>query len=82
MPGVDRLAARVPTAATLRQHLIDSHTTVEDVAVSPPRPGSRRSCCRTWCRPDDPLITDQMWIDAARPYFTARIVLARDGMEL
>ncbi len=32
--------------------------------------------------PDDPAITDQMWIDAARPHFGGRIVVARDGMEL
>jgi len=31
VPAVDRLVARVPQAATLKKHLIDSHTSAEDV---------------------------------------------------
>jgi len=31
---------------------------------------------------DDPMLSDQMWIDAARPYFKGDIVVARDGKEL
>ena len=31
---------------------------------------------------DDPLVTDQMWIDAARPHFSGEILVAHDGMEL
>jgi len=31
VPAVDRLVARVPNAATLKKHIIDSHTAVEDV---------------------------------------------------
>jgi hypothetical protein len=31
---------------------------------------------------DDPLVTGQMRIDAARPHFTGEIVVARDGLEL
>src|SRR6266850_1589287 len=30
----------------------------------------------------DLLVHEQMWIDAARPYFKGDIVVARDGMEL
>lgn len=30
LPGVDRIVAQVPNAATLRKHIIDSHTTSED----------------------------------------------------
>src|SRR5207245_11572412 len=31
VPAVDRLVARIPNAATLKKHIIDSHTSVEDV---------------------------------------------------
>ncbi len=31
---------------------------------------------------DDPSITEQMWIDAARPYFSGEIIVARDLMEV
>jgi ribonuclease BN (tRNA processing enzyme) len=32
--------------------------------------------------PDDPTITEQMWIDAARPHFKGEIIVARDLMEI
>ena len=37
--AADRLAARVPTAATLKQHLVASHTAAEDCVASRPRRG-------------------------------------------
>jgi ribonuclease BN (tRNA processing enzyme) len=32
--------------------------------------------------PDDPLVTEQMWADAARTHFAGRIVVGRDLMEI
>jgi hypothetical protein len=31
---------------------------------------------------DDPTVTDQMWIDAARKYFRGSIVVGRDLLEV
>jgi ribonuclease BN (tRNA processing enzyme) len=31
---------------------------------------------------DDPAITDQMWIDAARTHFTGQIIVGKDLMEI
>jgi hypothetical protein len=31
---------------------------------------------------DDPLVTEQMWADAARLHFTGRIIVGRDLMEI
>lgn len=31
---------------------------------------------------DDPAITDQMWLDAARPHFNGRIILGKDLLEV
>jgi ribonuclease BN (tRNA processing enzyme) len=32
--------------------------------------------------PDDPQITDQMWIDAAQKHFRGTIVVGKDLMEI
>jgi ribonuclease BN (tRNA processing enzyme) len=32
--------------------------------------------------PDDPTVTDQMWIDAARTHFDGRIVVGKDLLEI
>lgn len=31
---------------------------------------------------DDPAITDQMWLDAARPHFNGRIIVGKDLLEV
>ena len=32
--------------------------------------------------PDDPLVTEQMWLDAARSHFRGRVVVGRDLLEI
>jgi len=82
VPAVDRLVARIPNAATLKKHIIDSHTAVEDVGRVAAAAGVKTLVLSHLVPADDPAITEQMWIDAARAYFKGEIVVARDGMEL
>jgi ribonuclease BN (tRNA processing enzyme) len=82
VPAVDRLVARIPNAATLKKHIIDSHTAVEDVGRVAAAAGVTTLVLSHLVPADDPAISEQMWIDAARPYFKGEIVVARDGMEL
>src|SRR5437763_17159574 len=39
VPAVDRLVARIPNAATLKKHIIDSHTSVEELGRVAGSPG-------------------------------------------
>jgi ribonuclease BN (tRNA processing enzyme) len=32
--------------------------------------------------PDDPSITDQMWIDAARTHFSGPVIVGKDLLEI
>jgi len=82
VPAVDRLVARIPNAATLKKHIIDSHTAVEDVGRVAAAAGVKTLVLSHLVPADDPALTEQMWIDAARPHFKGEIVVARDGMEL
>ena len=80
--AVDRLVARVPNAATLKKHIIDSHTAVEDVGRVAAAAGVKTLVLSHLVPADDPSLTDDMWIGAARAQFKGEIVVARDGMEL
>ncbi|HEY2994079.1 MAG TPA: MBL fold metallo-hydrolase [Methylomirabilota bacterium] len=82
LPAVDRLVARVPQAATLKKHLIDSHTSAEDAGRVAAAAGVKTLVLSHLVPADDPLVTDQMWLDAARPHFAGEILVARDGLEL
>ena len=82
LPAVDRLVARVPNAATLKRHLLDSHTSAEDAGRVAAAAGVKTLVLSHLVPPDDPLTTEQMWIDAARTQFNGRIILGRDLLEI
>src|SRR5436853_3983318 len=82
LPAVDRLVARVPNAATLKKHIIDSHTAVEDCARVAAAAGVKTLVLSHLVPADDPTVTEQTWLDAARPHFKGRIIVARDLMEI
>ncbi len=82
IPAVDRLVAMVPNATTLKQHIIDSHTSAEDCGRVAAAAGVKTLVLSHLVPPDDPALSDQMWIDAARKYFSGRVILGKDLMEL
>jgi ribonuclease BN (tRNA processing enzyme) len=82
VPAVDRLVARVANAATLKKHIIDSHTSAEDVGRVAAAAGVKTLVLSHLVPADDPSVTEEMWIGAARAHFKGEIVVARDGMEL
>lgn len=82
LPAVDRLVASVPNASTLRKHLIDSHTAVEDCGRVAQAAGVKVLVLSHLVPADDPAVTDQMWIDAARAHFHGTVVLGKDLLEI
>lgn len=81
-PAVDRLVARVPNAATLKKHLLDSHTTAEDCGRVAAAAHVKTLVLSHLVPPDDPQTTDEMWIDAAAKHFGGEIILGRDLLEI
>jgi ribonuclease BN (tRNA processing enzyme) len=82
LPAVDRLVARVPNAATLRPHLLASHTSAEDCGRVAAAAGVRTLVLSHFVPPDDPLVTEDMWRDAAARHFRGEIVVGRDLLEI
>ena len=82
LPGVDRLVAKVPNASTLKEHIIASHTSAEDCGRVAAMAGVKTLVLSHLVPPDDPAITDQMWIAAAKKHFRGTVILGKDLMEL
>jgi ribonuclease BN (tRNA processing enzyme) len=82
MPGVDRLAARVPNHPGLKQHLLASHTSAEDAGRVAQQAGVKLLVLSHLVPADDPTITDDMWIAAARVHFRGPVVVAKDLLEI
>lgn len=77
-----RLAARVPNASTMLRHLMASHTSAEDCGRVAAAAGVKTLVLSHFVPPDDPLLTEQMWADAARKHFGGTIIVGRDLMEI
>ena len=82
IPALDRMVARVPNAATLKQSILSHHTSVEDVGRVAEEAGVKTLVLSHFVPADDPDISDEMWIDGARRTFKGRIVVGKDLMEI
>ena len=82
LPRLDRLLARVPNAATLRKHIVDSHTVGEDVGRVAAQAQVKTLVLSHFVPGDDPDITDDMWIEGVRKHFTGQIIVGKDLMEI
>jgi len=81
-PALDRLVARVPNAATLKQSIMSHHTTAEDAGRVAQAAGVKMLVLSHLVPADDPAITEQMWIDAARAHYKGPIVVGKDLLEI
>jgi ribonuclease BN (tRNA processing enzyme) len=82
LAGLDRLLSITPNAPTLRKHLIDSHTTTEQLGHVAAEAGVRTLVLSHFVPGDDPSITDAMWLEDVRKNFSGAIVVGRDLMTI
>ncbi|QOZ30418.1 MBL fold metallo-hydrolase [Bradyrhizobium sp. CCBAU 53421] len=82
IPAVDRLVAKTKNGATLKKHLLDSHTSTEDVGRIAAAAGVKTLVLSHFVPGDDPTVTDDDWTRDVKTNFKGRIVVAKDLMEL
>ena len=80
--GIDRLVAGVANAPDLKRSIMSHHTTAEEAGWVAQAAGVKTLALSHLVPAEDPSITEQMWIDAARKWFRGRIVVGRDLLEL
>jgi len=82
LPAIDRLVARVPNGATIKKHYLASHTSTEDVGRIAAQAHPKVLVMTHFVPGDDPLVTDDDWTRDVKKYFSGKIVVAKDLMEL
>jgi ribonuclease BN (tRNA processing enzyme) len=82
LPAVERMVAAEPNARTLREHLLASHTSAEDVGRIATEAGVKTLVLSHFVPGGLPAIPDEVWAGAVRPHFAGKIVVGRDLMEL
>jgi len=81
-PAIERLFNNDSNASRLRQHLLASHTTTEDVGRVAQAAGVKLLVLSHFVPGADPTVTDDMWLAGVRRYFTGEILLGRDLLEI
>jgi ribonuclease BN (tRNA processing enzyme) len=82
VPAVDRMVARVPNAARLKESIIAHQTSAEDAGRVAQAAGVKTLVLSHLVPPDDPAVTEQMWLDAARAHFRGQVIVGRDLLEI
>jgi ribonuclease BN (tRNA processing enzyme) len=82
LPGIEAIISAEANAPTLRQHLLASHTTTEQVGRIATEAGVRTLVLSHFVPGGAPYIEDQVWRDAVRPYFAGELIVGRDLMVL
>jgi ribonuclease BN (tRNA processing enzyme) len=81
-PGLDKLLARVPNATTLRKHLVESHSTPEDVGRVAAEADVKQLVLSHLVPGDDADVTDDMWTTGVRQRYQGPIIVGRDLLEI
>jgi ribonuclease BN (tRNA processing enzyme) len=79
-PALDAICGKLANATRLRQHLLNSHTTEEQVGIVA-REAKVKCLVLSHFVPAD-SIADEVWREAAARNFDGKIVLGRDLMDL
>ena len=82
LSAIDALIAREPAATTLREHLLASHTTTEQVGRLATEAGVKTLVLSHFVPGGHPFVSDETWYRAVRPHFAGELIVGRDLLEI
>lgn len=82
LPSLDKLLSTEPNAKTLREHLLASHTSTEDVGRIATEAKVKTLVLSHFVPGGYPFLEDSVWLDAVRPHFNGEIIVGRDLLEV
>jgi ribonuclease BN (tRNA processing enzyme) len=75
-------AAPGAEGSALRKHIVDSHTSVEEVGRIAAEAGVKTLVLSHFVPSETPPVSDQQWLAGARAHFNGKIVIGHDLLEL
>jgi ribonuclease BN (tRNA processing enzyme) len=82
LPAIEKLIQQSPDSKRLREHLLASHTSTEDVGRIAAQAGVKTLVLSHLVPGDDPSITDEQWSEGVSKHFQGKIIVGRDLMEI
>jgi len=81
-PAVDAIAGTGADATRLKQHILASHTPLEEVGKIAAQAGVRTLVLSHFVPSETPPVPDETWMQGARAHFAGQVILGRDLMEI
>lgn len=81
-PSLDQLLATEPNATRLKEHLLASHSTAEQVGRVATKAKVKKLVLSHFVPGGYPYLDDSVWLNAVRPYFDGEIIVGSDLMEI
>ena len=82
LPAIDPIIASEPNAPRLREHIIASHTTTEQVGRVATAARVKTLVLSHLVPGGVGSLSDEAWMDAVRPHFSGKLVIGRDLLEI
>src|SRR5260221_8814534 len=82
LAGLENLLKRVPNAATLREHLMASHTVTEDVGRVAADAGVKMLVLSHLVPGDDASLSDDQWLEGVRKHYDGKVIVGQDLLEI
>lgn len=82
LPSIDQIVARAKNAPRLREHILASHTSTEDVGRVAAEAGVKTLVLSHLIPGDEPTVTDEQWLEGVRKHFKGRAIVGRDLLEI
>ncbi|MGQ0762643.1 MAG: MBL fold metallo-hydrolase [Acidobacteriota bacterium] len=82
LPAIDKLIRQNAGATRLREHLLASHTSTEDVGRIAAQAGVKTLVLTHFVPGNDPSITDEQWSEDVRKHFKGSVIVGKDLMEI
>jgi ribonuclease BN (tRNA processing enzyme) len=82
VPSIEALIERDSNATTLREHLLASHTTTEQVGRLATEAGVKTLVLSHFVPGGYPFVADDVWFEAVRPHFSGTLIVGRDLLEI
>lgn len=82
MKGVERLLERTPNASRLREHLLASHSTVEEACKIATLASAKHLVFNHLIPADDPDISEKDFVLEGQKYFSGQLTVGYDGAEI
>ena len=82
LASIEQLIAAEPNAKTLREHLLASHTTTEQVGEVAAKARVKTLVLSHFVPGGFPFVPDETWAAGARKHFSGRIIVGRDLLEI